>query len=334
MIARDDARRVRVGVLGCADIAWRRTLPAMLAVPEIELTAMASRSAAKAARFAARFGGEPVEGYERVLADPGVDAVYLPLPVHLHSAWTERALRAGKHVLVEKPLAASAADARKVLALARDRGLVLYENFMFLHHSQHAAVRRLVSEGAIGELRNFDSAFTIPPRPPGDIRYEPGLGGGALLDIGLYPIRAAMMLIGELDVVGAVLCRDPDRGAVLSGSVLACGPGGVAVSAVFGMEHSYRTSYALSGSTGRLSTERVFTPPDGHQPVLRIERQDHREEIVLPADAQFVNVLRRFAAAVLHGEDIRAAQDEAVMQADVVEQITAVARTVYRKISA
>lgn len=327
----DRAPRVRVGVLGCADIAWRRTLPAMLAVPEIELSVVASRSAAKADRFAERFGGVPVEGYEKVLADPAIDAVYLPLPVHLHSLWTERALTAGKHVLVEKPLAGNAADTRRMLALARDRGLVLYENFMFLHHSQHAAVARLVSEGAIGELRNFDSVFTIPPRPPGDIRYDPDLGGGALLDIGLYPIRAAMMLVGELDVVGAVLCRDPDRGTVLSGSVLASAAGGVAVTATFGMEHSYRTGYVLSGSTGRISSERVFTPPDSHQPVLRIDRQDHREEIVLPADTQFINVLRRFAAAVRHGDDVGPAQEDVIGLADVVERVAAVARTVYRK---
>jgi NDP-hexose-3-ketoreductase len=327
-------RRVRVGVLGCADIAWRRVLPAMLEVPEIDLAVLGSRSAAKAERFAARFGGVPVEGYDRVLADSSIDAVYLPLPVHLHTEWTERALLAGKHVLVEKPLAPDVAGARRVLTQARERGLVLYENFMFVRHSQHAAVRRLVDEGAIGELRNFDASFTIPPRPLDDIRYDPALGGGALLDIGLYPIRAAMLLVGELDVIGAVLCRDPDRGAVLSGSVLAGGPGGVAVTATFGMEHSYRTSYALAGSAGRLRSERVFTPPDTFQPVIRIERQDHREEIVLPADTPFRHTLRHFAAAVLGGEEIRDLQEQAVTQADVVERVNAVARTVYRKTSA
>ncbi|MET7395827.1 Gfo/Idh/MocA family oxidoreductase [Dactylosporangium sp. NPDC005572] len=329
MISASTTDRLRMGVLGCADIAWRRTLPAMAADPLTEVVAVASREPAKAARFAARHGGEPVTGYAALLERDDVDAVYIPLPALMHAEWIERALLAGKHVLVEKPMTGGHAETRRLLALARERGLVLLENFMFLFHSQHSAVRKLVADGAIGELRGFGSAFTIPPKPPGDIRYLPAVGGGAFLDFGGYPVRAALHFLGsDLDVVGAVFRRDRTSGSVLSGSVLLCTPDGVPAELTFGMEHSYRNSYHLAGSTGRLLLDRVFTPPESHQPVLRVVRQDHREEFVLPADHQFANVVGAFAQAVLAGGDLRAHDEGTIRQADLMERVTAAARVV------
>lgn len=117
----------------------------------------------------------------------------------------EAALLRGKHVLVEKPLIATRSGAEDLIALARPRGLVLMENFTSLHHTQHRAVMDLLREGTIGELRSLSAAFTIPPKPEGDIRYQPDVGGGALLDIGIYPLRAALHFLGpDLHAVGAV----------------------------------------------------------------------------------------------------------------------------------
>ncbi|MFH9070588.1 Gfo/Idh/MocA family protein [Streptomyces alboflavus] len=292
-------RPLRCGVLGCADIAWRRTLPALAGAPGVEVAAVASRDGAKAARFAAAFGCAPVRGYDALLASPDIDAVYVPLPAMLHAEWVEKALRAGKHVLAEKPLTGDADSTGRLLRLAESLGLVLLENVAFPHHAQHAHVRKLLADGVIADVRDFTSVFTIPPLPEDDIRHRPDVGGGALLDMGIYPIRAALYYLGaDLAVVHAVLRVRARTGAVVSGRILACTPGGVTADLCFGMEHSYRTSCEFAGGSGRLMLDRAFTPPATYQPVLRIERQDHREETVLRTDDQFANVVRCFAEAV------------------------------------
>ncbi|MDI6105183.1 Gfo/Idh/MocA family oxidoreductase [Actinoplanes sp. NEAU-A12] len=323
--------RLRMGVMGCADIAWRKTLPAMSAEPSIDVVAIASRTLEKATQFTDKFGGVPVAGYGELLKRDDVDAVYIPLPALLHAEWIERTLLAGKHVLVEKPMTDSYAATSRLVALARQRELVLLENFMFLYHSQHAMVRKLLVDGAIGELRGFSSAFTIPPKPQGDIRYLRDIGGGAFLDFGGYPVRAALHLLGgDLQLVGAFFRHDPELDVVMSGNVLLCTPHGAGVQLTFGMEHSYRNSYSLSGSTGRILLNRVFTPPETHRPVLRIERQDHSEQIVLPADHQFANVIAMFAQAVLDGGDLLAHQEGTLQQATLMERIQRAAVLVSR----
>jgi len=323
MTSAHSANALRMAVLGCADIAWRRTLPAMRADPDVRVTAIASRRLSRAAEFIDRFGGAPVEGYDALLDRDDVDAVYIPLPARMHAEWTERALLAGKHVLVEKPMTDSPAETGRLQALARTRGLVLLENAMFLYHSQHAAVHKLLADGAIGELRGFESAFTIPPMPPGDIRYRDDVGGGAFVDVGCYPVRAALHLLGaDLRVVGAVFRHDDGYGVVISGGVLLGTPHGVPATLTFGMEHSYRSDYVLSGSTGRLLLDRPFTPPETHRPVLRIERQDHLEELVLPADHQFANLIRAFVRAARDGADVREQEMGTLRQAELMEQIS------------
>ncbi|MFE7312929.1 Gfo/Idh/MocA family protein [Streptomyces sp. NPDC057555] len=314
--------RLRIGIMGCADIAWRRTLPAMAGNRAVRVTAIASRDERSAARFIERFGGVPLEGYDALLDRADVDAVYIPLPGLLHAEWVGKALDAGKHVLVEKPLTAGREDTERLVARARERRLVLLENYMFLYHSQHTAVHKALAEDAIGELRGFSSAFTIPPKPEGDIRYQRDVGGGAFLDFGGYPVRAAQFFLGsDLRVAGAVFRHDRERGVVMSGSVLLFTPKGVPARLTFGMEHSYRNTYSLSGSTGRLTLDRAFTPPETYQPVMRIERQDHAEQFVLPADHQFANVIDTFVGAVLGGQDISAQQEGSLRQAALIEEI-------------
>ncbi|MFF6783330.1 Gfo/Idh/MocA family oxidoreductase [Streptomyces sp. NPDC012510] len=324
-------RTVRVGVLGCADIAWRRVLPAIVAEPRMRLVAVAGRDPAKARRFTDRFGGEPVKGYERLLDRTDLDAVYIPLPTGLHAPWAVRALRSGLHVLVEKPLATSRAEAVDMLDTARAAGLTLMENLMFLHHRQHEEVRRLVMAGEIGEPRSFSGAFGIPPLPSGDVRHRADLGGGALLDVGVYPLRAARLLLGpDLDPVGAVSRVSPMLGVDVAGHVLLTTPGGVTAELSFGFEHAYRCSYALWGSTGRIVLDRAFTPPPTLRPVLRLEKQDHVQEFTLPADDQYAAVVRSFAAAVLDGVPPRDRDEDLLGMSDLVDRVRACAREIRR----
>ncbi|WP_158842900.1 Gfo/Idh/MocA family protein [Saccharothrix deserti] len=312
-------RPLRLGLLGCADIAIRRVLPTAATLPDVDLVAVASRDLAKAESAARPYGADPVAGYRALLDRDDVDAVYVPLPSGLHAPWVRRALRAGKHVLAEKPLTTSLADTVALVEQARSANLVLRENFMFVHHGLHHHVRRLLDDGVIGTVRWLSAAFAIPTRPADDIRHRPELGGGALFDVGAYPVRVAQFLLGgDLDVVGATLRHDPVYGVDLSGAVLLQRPkDGVSAQLAFGLEHRYTSTYQLVGTTGTLTVEHAFTPPAHHRPVLRIERQDHREEHVLAADDQCRNALAAFARAVREGPLV---DESIVLQAELVER--------------
>ncbi|MDO0939341.1 Gfo/Idh/MocA family oxidoreductase [Streptomyces sp. DG2A-72] len=294
-------RPIRMGVMGCAAIARRRMLPSFAAAPGIEVTAVAARSAARAEEVARTYGCRPVTGYGDLLADASVDAVYIPLPAALHATWVEAALLAGKHVLAEKPMSLSAGRTAELLNLARSRGLALMENVMFVHHPQHARLRDLLAE--IGELRALVAEFAVPGLPPGDIRYNRALGGGALWDTGVYPVRAALHFLGtELHTVGATLTQEPELGVDIAGAALLRTPGGVHAQLSFGLDHAYRNRCELWGSKGHISVDRYFTPPADHQPVVRLEQAVGSQELVLDAADQVARTVSAFADAVRAGE--------------------------------
>lgn len=312
-------RGVRIGVLGCADIARRRMLPAFAACPDTEVKAVAGRDAARAVELAAEYSARGVDGYAALLSDDEVDAVYVPLPLALHARWAEAALRSGKHVLAEKPLTDEPARTAALFALARENGLALMENVMFVHHRQHARVAALVADGAIGEVRSFQAAFTVPRRPEGDIRYDPQLRGGALWDTGVYPLRAAMRLLGpELEVRGARLTTGPGFAVHTSGAALLSTPDGATAQVAFGLDHAYRNSYELCGSAGRITLDRVFTPPADHVPVAVLEDGSGRTELALEADDQVARTVAAFAAAVRAGG---AAEADSVRQAELLDSV-------------
>jgi dTDP-3,4-didehydro-2,6-dideoxy-alpha-D-glucose 3-reductase len=294
-----DTGPVRVGVLGASAVAWRRMLPALRRDPGITVVAIASRDRDKAERFAAEFGCAAMHGYQALVDSADVEAIYIPLPNALHRPWAGAALERDKHVLAEKPLTTSAADTADLIKLAASRGLVLRENFTFVHHGLHERVADLVRSGRIGHLRHVDAAFCFPPLPPADVRYRRDLGGGALLDAGVYPVRLAQYHLGnELTVAGAVLREDPATGVDLAGSAVLASAAGQTATLTFGFEHSYGSRYLLWGSKARLSVDRAFTPPPAHSPLVRIDEQDHAEEIALPAEDQFAKSAAAFAAAV------------------------------------
>ena len=316
---------VRIGILGCASIALRRLLPAMAALPGTEIAAIASRHADKAAEAARTYACRAVTSYEALLHLDEVEAVYIPLPNAMHATWIERALDLGKHVLAEKPLTTSVSRTRELIATARSRGLVLMENVMFLHHRQHVAVRKLLADGAIGDLRAFHAAFAVPRRPAADIRYSADLGGGALMDTGVYPVRAAMSILGnDLDVVSAMLTRRHGQPVESAGQALLCTRSGVGAYLAFGLDHAYRSGYELWGSEGRIIVEHAFTPPADHVPVVRVERQSDVEEILLTPDDQAANTLDAFATAVESGQ--LPVNDGALRQAVLVDDIRTRAR--------
>jgi len=310
---------VRIGVLGCAAIARRSMLPAFAAAASTEVAAVASRDAAQADALAKEYDCRAVHGYAALLRDDTVQAVYLPLPAALHADWVEAALWAGKHVLAEKPLTTDRNRSARLLELASSLGLALMENVMFIHHSQHAQVRQLVADGAIGELRAFQSAFAVPRLPDHDIRYRPELDGGALWDTGVYPVRAALHLLGPgLQVAGATLTRGTGYAVHTAGTALLRSPLGISAQLTFGLDHAYRNVYELWGSEGRITVDRVFTPPADHAPVLRLENRSGLREIRLHPDDQVANTVTAFVAAVHMGA---APREDCLAQADLLHEV-------------
>ncbi|MGP4052514.1 Gfo/Idh/MocA family protein [Streptomyces sp. 2A115] len=310
---------VRIAVLGTADFARRRMLPGFAASALTTVIAVASRDKDKAKSLAREYGCRAMHGYAAALADDEVEAVYVPLPAALHAEWVRAALLAGKHVLAEKPLAMKRDETAELLALAGSQGLALVENVLFVHHVQHAQARKLVESGAIGRLQHFEAAFAVPRLSPTDIRYRPALGGGALWDTGVYPVRAALLALGhELRVVGATAARGPQDEVDTAGTALLSTPDGLSAQLVYGLDHAYRNVYTFWGSTGRLTVPRAFTPPSGHTPVLRLERRGGVEEITLRPVDQVSAAVDAFAVAVRTG---LAPHEDMLCQAGLLDEI-------------
>ena len=203
-------RKVKWGILGAAKIARQRVIPGMQGGYLCEVTAIASRDMAKGEAAAAELGIPKLYGsYEKLLADPEIEAVYIPLPNHLHVPWSIRAAEAGKHVLCEKPIGMNAAEARELMAVRDRTGVVIGEAFMVQTHPQWARMVELVRGGRIGQLRGAIGAFGYFNVDPGNVRNILACGGGALMDIGCYPIKTSRMVFGEEPVrVSATMERD------------------------------------------------------------------------------------------------------------------------------
>lgn len=190
---------IRWGVLGAANFAREHMAPAIHAANGARLAALASTSPGKAAGFQAFQPDLKIHAsYDDLLADPGIDAVYIPLPNHLHVEWTKNALRAGKHVLCEKPIAMRADQIDDLIALRDATGLLAAEAYMIVHHPQWQKARALYEDGAIGKLVLVDGVFSYDNRSdPGNIRNKPETGGGSLPDIGVYTFGSARFVTGE-----------------------------------------------------------------------------------------------------------------------------------------
>jgi predicted dehydrogenase len=204
--------KVRWGILGAAKIAVEKVVPAMQRSESVEIAAIASRDLEKAQRTAQALGIEKAYGsYEELLADSNIEAVYNPLPNHLHVLWTIKAAEAGKHVLCEKPIGMNADEARKLLEVQRRTGVKIQEAFMVRTHPQWLGTLELIRSGRIGELRVINGFFSYFNRDPKNIRNKLKMGGGALMDIGCYPVTIARFIFGaEPRRVMALIERDPE----------------------------------------------------------------------------------------------------------------------------
>ena len=254
---------VRWGVLGAANIAVRKVIPAMQRGTRSQVIAIASRDLGKAQAAANELGLARAYGsYEELLADPEIEAVYNPLPNHLHVPWTIRAAEAGKHVRCEKPIALSADEARRLLDVRARTGVQIGEAFMVRNHPQWLAVRELVRSGRIGELRVVAGHFAYFKRDPNDVRSRPEWGGGGLMDVGCYPITMARWLFGEEpEAVVALIDWDPELGVDRIASGLLRFPSGQATF-TSAMQLAHYQRMQLHGTSGRIEVRIPFNAPN------------------------------------------------------------------------
>ena len=205
---------VRWGILGTANIALKKAVPGMKESALVDVVAIASRDESKARAAANRLGIPRAYGsYEALLADPEIEAIYNPLPNHLHVPWTIRAAEAGKHVLCEKPIALNADEARQLLAVRERTGVQIGEAFMVRSHPQWLGAKEIIDSGRIGELRAIAGHFSYNNQDASNVRNIREIGGGGLLDIGCYPITISRWLFGaEPEAVVALMERDPTSG--------------------------------------------------------------------------------------------------------------------------
>jgi predicted dehydrogenase len=322
---------LRWGVLSTADIARKKVIPGIRRADRCRITAIASRDLARAQAAAAEAGIPTVHGsYEALLADPEVDAVYIPLPNHLHAEWTIAAARAGKHVLCEKPLAMTAADAERMIEVAEAEGVRLMEAFMYRHHPSWLAVVDLVRSGRIGRLVAVQSWFSYYNDDPTNIRNIRQIGGGALYDIGCYNVNLSRLLFGaEPTRVEASIVRDATSGVdvVTSGLLEFEGGGTATFTCTIRAEDDQRVD--IYGTEGRISVGIPFNiPPDrpthvyvthgGNPPV-----EPATERLTFDTADPYTVEATAFAAAILDGTPTPVPPADAVANLRVIEQLFA-----------
>jgi predicted dehydrogenase len=326
---------VRWGILGTARIGRRKVIAGIRNGARCEVAAIASRDESAARRVAAELGIPRAHGsYEALLADPGIDAIYVPLPNHLHADWTIAAAEAGKHVLCEKPLALTADDAQRMVDACRASGVLLMEAFMYRLHPSWEAVREMVANGRIGALRAIDSWFSYFNDDPSDIRNRREAGGGALYDIGCYCVNLSRMLFGdEPERVASAIAWDEATGTdILTAGLLAFGGGRIAT---FGcstrMEPEQRVD--VYGTEGRISIEIPFNiPPDRPTRVFVTQGGDPPvapavETLTFEPADQYAIQAGRFADAVLDGVPLPTPPEDAVANLRVIERVFEAAMT-------
>lgn len=295
---------VRWGVLGVAHIAVSKVIPAMQKSQHAKVIAIASRDQAKARAAADRLGISRAYGsYEELLDDPEIEAVYNPLPNHLHVPWSIRAAERGKHVLCEKPIALSADEARQLLATRDRTGVQIGEAFMVRTHPQWHKVQELIEAGRIGQLRLVTGHFSYYRRDPNDIRSRQEWGGGALMDIGCYPIMISRWLFdAEPAEVVSLIERDPDMRVDRLVSAILRFETGQAAFSCSGQLVPYQTMQVF-GTTGRIAVQIPFNAPSDAD--CRIFVDDGRdlagggiETITFPPIDQYTLQADRFSEAV------------------------------------
>ncbi len=321
-------RKIQWGVLSTAKIGVNKVIPALQASQFGTVASIASREPAAAQAAAQRLGIPRVHGsYEALLADPAIDAIYNPLPNHLHVPWSIRALEAGKHVLCEKPIGLDTGEARTLLAAAqRFPRLKIMEAFMYRHHPQWQGAKRLIAQGGIGTLRTVQAFFSYSNLDPKNIRNDAAMGGGGMMDIGCYCISLARFLFEAEPVrVHGIAEIDPAFGVDRLASGLLEFPTGTATFTCATQLAAYQR-VNIFGTEGRIEIEIPFNAPPDRPTRIFYERAGTTNPLTFPACNQYSIQGDLFARAILDDTPVPTPLEDALANLRVIEDLLAQAR--------
>ena len=321
------SNKLRWGVLGVAKIATVKVIPAMQRGTLTEIAAIASRDLAKAENAARELGIPKAYGsYEDLIADPAIDAIYNPLPNHLHVPWSVKAAEAGKHVLCEKPIALTIGETNELIA-ARDRtGVKIGEAFMVHVHPQWLRTLEIVRSGEIGDLRAFNCVFSYNNRDPHNIRNIAEIGGGTLMDIGCYPIHTSRWIFGEEPrKVSALIDRDPAFGTDRLVSAILDYPSGQATFLCSTQMTPFQRM-TFYGTAGRVEVEIPVNAPPDKETRIFVQTTELRTE-TFPVCDQYTLQGDAFSRAILGQGDVPVPLENALKNMAVIDALFRSARS-------
>ncbi|WP_248925661.1 Gfo/Idh/MocA family protein [Paenibacillus hamazuiensis] len=325
-----EKRKLRWGIVGCAGIAKRAVIPGIQQSELGEVVAIASRDEQKAKETAKELGIPVAYGsYEALLADESLDAVYIPLPNHLHKEWTIRAAEAGKHVLCEKPIALNAQEAEEMAAACAKAGVHLAEAFMYRHHPRYTMIKELIASGEIGDIRGIHGAFTFNSSAnKGNVRFYKWMGGGSIYDVGVYPINAARFILGqepEAATVHAFFSPEHDDVDMMASGLLEF-PNAVALTFDCGMWAAGRNVLEIIGTDGRIELPSAYVSRPDASSNFFVTVKGERREVEVPHVNQYSIQADDFAKTVLYGEATKFKPEDAVRNMKVVDACLASGR--------
>jgi xylose dehydrogenase (NAD/NADP) len=310
---------IRWGVLSTARCAKERLIPAIQAAHHSELLAIASRDQAKAEACAQEFNIPRVYGsYEEILEDPEIDAVYIPLPNHLHAEWTVRAAEAGKHILCEKPAALNQNELLDMLEACRKNNVVFMEAFAFRSHPEWLRLRKILESNAIGEIRNVQAHYSILVENKEDIRLSPAKGGGALYDVGSYCINAIRYIMNsEPEEVQSFAKLDSSGMVDLTTSSLLRFSGGRIAQFECSIESFHRQSIDITGSAGAIKVTFPF-----RHPRLMIQKDGMEQTDIFEFQVdQYTTQVENFIDCILDGKKLWYGPEESLANLKVIDTI-------------
>ncbi len=324
------SKKIRWGILSTANIGTQKVIPAIQKASNCEVTAIASRNSETAQAAAKTLGIEKAYGsYEALLEDLDIDAIYNPLPNHLHVSWTIRAMQAGKHVLCEKPIGLNVQDAELLAAEINNHPeLKVMEAFMYRFHPQWQKVKSLTDSGAIGEVKTVQSHFSYFNNDPENIRNMADIGGGALMDIGCYCISFPRFIFGqEPERVMGIIDRDPEmKTDRITSGILDFSKGITSVFTCSTQMMPFQRAQIV-GTTGRIEIEiPVNVPPDQAAKVLLVT-QDETRELKIDAADQYQIQAEQFSDSILNDTPVPVSFDDAINNMKVIDAIFASAES-------
>ena len=313
---------MRIGILGAARIAPLALINPAKENSEVVVGAVAARDVPRARAFAAKHDIARVHAdYDKLIADPELDAVYNPLPNGLHGRWTRAALAAGKHVLCEKPFTANAAEARDIADLAAQSDRVVMEAFHYRYHPLALRVEQIIASGELGKLQRVEAAMCFPLPKSSDIRYNYSLAGGATMDAGCYAVHMVRTFGGETpEVVSAqAKLRDPQIDRAMTAELRFAGGHTGRVRCSMWSSHLLQISARVVGDRGELRVLNPVTPQFFHR--LSVRSADDNRVERFPRRASYAYQLDAFAAAVLRGEPVKTTPQDAIENMTVIDAI-------------